>query len=440
MPPTHTPSAKSSDYMDFELEIAPGSGGHYPVAVTHSPAGQAQATMRLAFDEAALEQYLKDLDSKAMEFGQALFDSLFADAVGRLYTESMKEAVRQDKRLRLKLHFQPPELAALPWEFLYDAQLADYVCLSPRTLLMRYQASPQPRWPLLVKTPLRILGVVASPPGLPALDVEAEKRQLAKALGDLQARGLVSLNWLTGQSWQGLEPKLAQATWHVLHFIGHSGFDVARGEDYLVLADSAGEPLRLPGAQLGQALCRQESLRLAVFNVCEDAQIGHACGLAGGLVNQGIPAALVLPHLDDHQTGAFSRAIYEALAGNRPIDAAVSAARESLRETGAGIAAWGSPALYTQTVEGHLFNVMGPAESQVDSVLMAQRAEIERLAGEQAERERQIREANERLAALKAEIERLAEEQAERQRQVQAATEQLTALRAEAARLGGGPA
>ncbi len=84
------------DYLDFELAILPGSGRDYPVAVLHSPAGEARATMHFPFDQLALESRLDKLqiallrsggkrrsvlsaEEKAVqEFGQALFEAAFA--------------------------------------------------------------------------------------------------------------------------------------------------------------------------------------------------------------------------------------------------------------------------------------------------------------------------------------------------------------------------
>ena len=43
------------EYLDFELEIGPGLGREYPVAVIRSPAGEARETMCFPFDELALE-------------------------------------------------------------------------------------------------------------------------------------------------------------------------------------------------------------------------------------------------------------------------------------------------------------------------------------------------------------------------------------------------
>src|SRR6266849_846973 len=148
--------AKRMNYLDFEIEIGVGSGREYPVVVVHSAAGEARETMHFPFDELALENRLKDLqiallrsggryrqihapvEQAVQSFGRALFDALFTGEVHNRYSVSQLAALQQSKGLRLKLRIHTPELAALPWEFLYDAGQAEYVCLSSNTQVVRY--------------------------------------------------------------------------------------------------------------------------------------------------------------------------------------------------------------------------------------------------------------------------------------------------------------
>jgi len=133
------------DYLDFELEVSPGQGREYPVAVIRSPAGESRETMRFPFDELALENRLQALQIALLRssgerrqvlsseeqavrgFGQALFDALFVGEARSRYDVSQDRARQEDKGLRLKMRIQPPELAALPWEFLYDSRQAEPV-------------------------------------------------------------------------------------------------------------------------------------------------------------------------------------------------------------------------------------------------------------------------------------------------------------------------
>ena len=152
------------EYVDFELEIGSGSGREYPVTVLRSPEGEAHATMRFPFDTLQLEKCLTDLENALLrsggwkdtrrrvlppqekavqEFGQALFDAVLVGEVRSCYAASRRGASGLGKGLRLKLRIQAPELAELPWEFLYDPHRAEYVCLSRRTPLVRYLEVPR---------------------------------------------------------------------------------------------------------------------------------------------------------------------------------------------------------------------------------------------------------------------------------------------------------
>jgi len=217
------------------------------------------------FGELELENRLKDLQialllsggrrrrvlspeaQKGQNFGRALFDALFAGEVRENYVVSRQEAQRTGKGLRLRLRFQPPELAVLPWEFLYDPRQDEFITLSRSTSLVRYPAVPQPVTPLAIAPPLRILGMVASPRELAVLDVDREKQRIERALAEAQADGLVELNWVQGQRWRDLQREMRRGPWHVLHFIGHGGFDPVTAEGFIALADSQGR-VRLFGA------------------------------------------------------------------------------------------------------------------------------------------------------------------------------------------------
>ena len=158
-------------YLDFDLEIGPGQGREYPVAVLRSPAGEAREVMRFPFDELQLDSRLKDLqiallrsggrrrqilsseEQAVQAFGRALFNALFAAEVRSRYDVSQSKAAEQDRGLRVKLRITAPELAALPWEFLYDSRQADFVCMSRNTPLVRYLECPQPIQPLAASCP-----------------------------------------------------------------------------------------------------------------------------------------------------------------------------------------------------------------------------------------------------------------------------------------------
>lgn len=76
-----------------------------------------------------------------------LFNSLFQADVCALFFESKRIATSQGKFLRVRLRNLDPQLAALPWEYLFDARQDEYLCLAHSTPLIRYLAVAQPPQP-----------------------------------------------------------------------------------------------------------------------------------------------------------------------------------------------------------------------------------------------------------------------------------------------------
>jgi len=367
-------------YLDFELEIAAGSGRKYPVTVVRSVGGEVHETMLFPFDELALENQLLTLQNALLRsggrrrqislseeqavqnFGRALFDALFIREVRSQYAISQREAFSQGKGLRLKLRIQSSELAALPWEFLYDPDRATYVCLSSNTPIVRYLEVPRPPQPLAVTLPLRVLGMVASPKNLVNLDVDNEKLRIEKATENLQANGLCELTWLEGRTWHNLQRAMRGGPWHIFHFIGHGGFDSHADEGLIALEDEREKAHFLSATQLGRLLADHRPLRLVILNSCESGRGSTQdifSSTAAILARQGIPAVLAMQYeITDRAAIELSRAFYEALADGVPVDTAVSEARKAISIGVENTVEWGTPVLYMCSPDGILFNLI----------------------------------------------------------------------------------
>jgi hypothetical protein len=173
--------ATHTSYLDLGVEVTSEEGRGYRVEVTSPSGGESVATAPFPLEERALERRIQGLrlallssaanvrrlpvpDEKLVqELGAELFDWLFAGDARVLLDSSRQQAAREssDQWLRLVLRIRPPELATLPWEFLYDTRRDDYLSLS--NPLVRYPEVLEPIRPLAVSPPLRILGMVARP-------------------------------------------------------------------------------------------------------------------------------------------------------------------------------------------------------------------------------------------------------------------------------------
>jgi hypothetical protein len=376
---TESRSTSPWEYVDLELEIRQGDRSKYPVVVRSARGEEVREEMHFPFDERQLEDKLENLEKAVLlsstkrrrirlperqivqDFGKALFQALFGGQVGTYYYESLRKAKRRNKGLRLKLRIQPPELAMLPWEFLYDPGRDQYLSLSSKTPLVRCVDPREPVEQLPVTPPIRILGMVASPHDLPRLEVEKEKRRVKEAVKDLEAKGRVELTWLEGQTWRDLLRAMRRGSWHIFHFIGHGDFDPDNEEGLIALTDEGSNAHFFRAENLAELLKDHWDLRLVLLNSCEGARGSEHdafSSMAAALVRPGIPAVLANQYeISDEAAVEFSRAFYEAVADGLPLDAAVAGARISLKIEIENTLEWVTPVLYLQSSDGRIFDV-----------------------------------------------------------------------------------
>ncbi len=368
-------------YLDFDLTISAGAGRAYPLRCA-SPAGEAQETFRLPFDDLQLENALLKLRNALLasggprrrtpsdeqravrEFGGALFEALVCGEVRSRFDVSLREAEGEGKGLRLRLRIAPPELAALPWEYLYDRRTVAYLVLSRHTPLVRYLELPRPVQPLAVRPPLHLLVVVANPSGASPLDVERERARVEIALRPLVEEGKVAIEYLSPPTWRELQRALRRGTYHVWHFVGHGEFSRLREEGQLIFEDEQRRALRLSATQLARLLADHRSLRLALLNACESAYVqgnDPFASTAATLVRSGIPAVVAMQcEITDGAAVELARAFYESLADNLPVDAALAEARKAIDLAVSNTVEWGAPVLYTHAPDGRIFDLSAP--------------------------------------------------------------------------------
>jgi hypothetical protein len=353
------------EYLNFDLEIDPAIGGGYRVEVD-SPVGQASATFNLPFTADELAGALQELaqanasrSELGRSFGARLFESVLGGEVRACLRGGMDEAAYQGRGLRLRLRLNDvPELADLPWEYLYHPALDRYLALSVHTPLVRYMELPDRIRSLALAAPLRILVVMASPRDQSPIDVEDEWNRLRAAMRELEERGLVVLVRIPG-TLAALQDQLRDGTYHMLYYVGHGDFDERRKSGQLLFEDEEGMSDRVSGADLGLLLHDHRSLRLAVLHACEGARASRTdpyAGVAQCLVRQGLPAVIAMQFpISGEAAAMMARTFFGAIADGYSVDGALAEARKALFTRG-NRDEWGTPVLFMRTPDGKLFD------------------------------------------------------------------------------------
>ncbi|MGB0389051.1 MAG: CHAT domain-containing protein, partial [Ardenticatenaceae bacterium] len=386
-------SVTAQSYETFELLIGSKQTDGYPVIVIKSPAGEPRSLCWLNPQHEKLLgclRHIKNSDTNAAflrEFGSNLFEYLFAGPIEPLYRESLGMVRGQGKSLRVRLRINSPELAALPWEFLYDREKGSFLAISPDTVLVRDVSMNEPDHPTAVEAPLRVLVVISNPLNELALNVQQEKQTIQEALKGVVSQGIVKLKIVEKATMANISQAMRTFSPHVFHYVGHAAFSGGQG---VIMLENDHEFSRTIDETPFSTLF-SPSVRIAVLNACQTGTTSSSnllAGLAPNLLKHELSAVVGMQYpIADRAALIFSREFYRTLALGAPIEAAVSEARKGIfRERGEGQPDWGTPVLFLRAENGEVLKVRRSSTSDVSSPPEPERPpQIEGFVGRKAE-------------------------------------------------------
>jgi hypothetical protein len=381
----------ADEYLDFDLHIWT-EGDAYRAKVRNSPAGTTPTVpLWLPFlsDESA-ENLIERLETAIIEgrgnragplssqekilreFGSRVFRAVFRDneAVANKFRSSMDIARATDNiaGLRLKLGVEPPELALLPWEYIFDESVIDtgapqsYLCLRDISPLVRFLEVNGPATTSTIKGPLRILGMISNPiiPGRERLDVEAERHEIEEAFKGTKPK--VHFEWLTGGTRDHLSNAMQDGGWHVFHFIGHGGTQSIMDESgpkdqgYIFMEDRHCNPVQVFAEDLAFALEGNNDLRLAVLNCCDSGRGSSLSNSGAQLVRWGVPLVVAMQFAITNGSAArFASRFYRSLINGQSVERSITGARRDVHFESR--VEWGIPVLFTCAETSVRFNI-----------------------------------------------------------------------------------
>lgn len=360
-------------YADVEIRIGQREANGYPVELTLNHEQE--------FDGGYLDLTIVDWVRTAdpVADGHHLFAQLFADA--RLHAAWNEIRGQQSqRRVRLRIDADAPELHALPWELLREEGIPSlHLAASDAVPFSRYLAGRAMSTSPILQRPVKVLLAVADPEslgdfGLSTINRDEEDKVLRSGLAGIAD---LQLDLLAGPCTLAKLEAMLRNGYHILHLVAHGAYDKASGESVLYLADDANQVKRVTGAELAVMLSnqlaevdarREDKLRLLFLASCQTAKQNPADpfrAVAPALIQAGVPAVLAMQDLIQVQTARqFSQTFYQELLRHGLVDLASNRARAKLQS--GGRPDWGVPVLFMRLRRGLLLGQRGTISSAQD--------------------------------------------------------------------------
>lgn len=359
---------QDDDFLEVEIQL---NGGRVRLMCPHR-----QDYIDEAHIDEALCRRLLELEhaKKYQAYGRTLFEATFpaGSETQRGLFATFDSARKEERRLRLRLNLEPgtpPEVHGLHWELLNDGRDFE-LGRSPETVFSRYVSQPSP----IGSTPLkaRLLCVIAAPTDghrrfqLAPIDYHLTARGFEECLAGLHDQLEVDIleRPVTPER---LRDALKHGGYHFLHFHGH-GMVPRQGEAALVLEDDNHQVHFTPESAFYNILLGLRQLKLVTLVACHGAapssQEERLSGMALSLVRRQIPAVIAMRRAISMDMGyKFTKYLYQHLAQDPHVDAAVNEARQRLyMEKPDGID-WSSPILYMRLEDGLLWPLLKNAQT-----------------------------------------------------------------------------
>jgi hypothetical protein len=251
------------------------------------------------------------------------------------------------------------------------------LAISPDHCLSRYVPVDDPLRVSATELPLRILIVISDPSdlgqhGMPPLNAAQEINRIQAALEERAVTGQIKADVLTHAVAADLRQKLRTFRPHVVHFIGHGGFQNDQG--MLVMEDEDHLTRFVSDRQFREFFLGTEDVKLVILNACQGATQSSTkalAGLAPQVVRRGLGAVVAMQYpIPDKVSLSFAREFYRALAEYYPVDAAVAEGRRAVyQDFGSDRPDWGTPVIFMRSPDGLLFS---PPQARQEPAAQAQ--------------------------------------------------------------------
>jgi SMODS-associated and fused to various effectors sensor domain/CHAT domain len=327
-----------------------------------------------SFSAPASPASARALAEQRRQAGEELFRALFAAAAPKvlervgLLEDRLRAGNGSPRGLRLRLILGDAggqgkadaesilPASHLPHELIVPPGSPKFLARRRYISIVRTIGAESPVGPMSVSGNLRVLVATAQPKGSAELGWAGEVDKIQQALA---GRTDTKVEVLRNASFEDTWKRLRDGAFHVLHFIGHGGFDPESGQWYL-LFEKKGERQPILAEQLADRLGDVPSLRLAVLNACHSGELAKEAGgnplagIAAALSACGVPAVIGMQvAVTDSAAVDFASAFYGTLRQGEAIETALA---EGRAEIDVSSPEWATPVLYLRGESSELFD------------------------------------------------------------------------------------
>ncbi len=298
------------------------------------------------------------LDDKLTVQARALHEAILCHEIRDLYIRLTAAASDAKSRLLLRIMINDPRLQAIPWEAVCRPNTSSgFLGTSSDVHVARGVNSTDPWQPRELRRSLKILPISA-------IEDRSALAGLELVLAEHVASGAIEiLDPIEGEAARNpalFERLRAGPSPHVLHFLGHGGFDRAKNPVIRLADDEFGEKTLMPMEVFAEELRASfDSLRLIFLQACSGARPGVFASAAELLARAGADAvAAFLWPVKAEVARAAARDFYSNLVGARSGRGDVVGSMQSARRTLASESAeCFSPVLYLRGTDSQLFDL-----------------------------------------------------------------------------------
>ena len=355
-------------YHTFDLTLAAMDTPHeYHLLAQFSTQSRASGRTKINLSQPAFIDWLNRLEqnmltpAEVQAFGATLHQALFVGEINLLFQRALGETIgKEELGVRLRLSIHPPELAALPWEFLYSPERHLFLAASVETPLSRYIDLPEPVRKLACPEKVHILVVIPKNSGL---NTTAERQALEEVSAQLGNK--LTVDFLEGEVTSAvIRAALRKKEYHIFHYAGHGSFENDGAFIHLDHIKKRTEPM--PAGLFAQFFLDYPSIRLVFLNACQGATRSSHQALVGAapqLALRGVPAVVAMQYpIANDEAILFASEFYAELCHERTggqVEIAISRARKALLQERPGRPAFGNPVLYLRAEDGRLWEAKG---------------------------------------------------------------------------------